>query len=86
MRRTYQILALALPVVFAAACTQLSSEDRALLLQTQNTANAAQAEASKAAVAAQNAAAAAQSAAADAKAANEKADRMFARTQRKTVQ
>jgi len=78
MRRIPVLAAvLALPVVLAAGCTQLSSEDRALLLQAQSDAKAAQVEAGKAA-------AAAQAAAADARAANEKAERMFSRTQRKT--
>ncbi len=78
MRRIPALLAvLAVPVLLAAGCTQLSSEDRALLMQAQSDSQAAKAEASKAA-------AAAQAAAADAKAANEKADRMFSRAQRKT--
>lgn len=78
MRRVpLALAALALPVLLAAGCTQLSTEDRALLTQAQTDAKAAQMEAAKAS-------AAAQAAAADAKAANEKADRMFARAQRKT--
>ncbi|MFS2008664.1 alanine-zipper protein [Azospirillum sp. CT11-132] len=70
--------------LLATGCSQLSSEDRALLIQTQSTANDAKAEATRAANAAQQSAEQARAAAADARAANEKADRMFSRSQRKT--
>lgn len=79
MRRIPVLMAvLALPAFLATGCSQqLSAEDRALLVQAQSDAKAAQVEAGKAA-------AAAQAAAADARAANEKAERMFSRAQRKT--
>lgn len=77
MRRSFAILAiLAAPVFLAGCSTQLSPEDRALIQQTQAEARDAKAEAARSA-------AAAQAAAADARAASEKADRMFARSQRK---
>ncbi|GAA4257135.1 alanine-zipper protein [Azospirillum formosense] len=73
-----------LGALLATACSGLSAEDRALLTQTQATANDAKAEATRAANAAQQSAEQARAAAADARAANEKADRMFSRSQRKT--
>lgn len=73
-----------LGALLASACSQFSSDDRALLTQTQATANDAKAEATRAANAAQQSAEQARAAAADARAANEKADRMFSRSQRKT--
>ncbi|WP_431858079.1 hypothetical protein [Azospirillum sp.] len=77
MRRLVVILtALAAPVLLGGCSTHLSPEDRALIQQAQADARDAKAEAARSA-------AAAQSAAAEAKAASEKADRMFARSQRK---
>lgn len=73
-----------LGALLATACSQLSAEDRALLTQTQATANDAKAEATRAANAAQQSAEQARAAAAEARAANEKVDRMFSRSQRKT--
>jgi hypothetical protein len=95
MRKT--ILAL-VPVLAVGACTTLSDQDRALLASaSQNAqqakdeaaqalaaAQAAQATAQAAQTAAQSAAAAASQAAADAKSANEKTDRMFQRSLRKS--
>lgn len=77
MRRLLVLLTvLSAPVLLGGCSTQLSPEDRAMIQQAQTDARDAKAEAAKAA-------AAAQAAAADAKAASEKADRMFARSQRK---
>ncbi|MDW7556774.1 MULTISPECIES: alanine-zipper protein [Azospirillum] len=76
--------AVVLGTLLAAGCSGLSAEDRNLLIQTQATANDAKADAARAASAAQQSAEQARAAAADARAANEKAERMFSRSQRKT--
>lgn len=81
----------ALPFLLLGACTTLSDSDRALLTSANQNADAARAEAARASEtarqalqAAQAAQQAAEKAAADARAANEKADRMFQRSLRKT--
>lgn len=77
MRRDLVALAaLALPLFLGGCSTGLSIEDRAMIEQSQADAREAKIEAARAN-------AAAQQASADAKAANEKADRMFVRSQRK---
>lgn len=68
--------ALAFPLLLGGCSTGFGPEDRATLQQAQSDAREAKAEAARAN-------ATAQQAAADAKAANEKADRMFVRSQRK---
>ena len=98
--RTLRLLVLtALPLAVLGACTTLGQEDRALIASADQNAQQAKAlaqqalDAAKMAQASANAAiqsanAAAQSAgqaASDAKAANEKADRMFQRSLRKTT-
>ena len=99
MKAVRMLLLAVIPLTALGACTTLSDQDRALISsanqnaqqakdlaqQALDTARAAQANANDAT---QNANAAAQSAtqaASDAKAANEKADRMFQRSLRKTT-
>lgn len=80
------------PVVALGACTTLSDQDRALLTAASQNAEQAKTQSQQALDAARaaqasasNADQAASQAAADAKAANEKADRMFQRSLRKTT-
>ena len=78
-------LVIALPLMALGACTtQLSDQDRALLTQANANAEAAKQQAAQAASVAQQALDAAKAAQASAAAANEKADRMFQRSLRKT--
>ncbi|MGQ9371580.1 alanine-zipper protein [Azospirillum sp. ST 5-10] len=77
MRRMFVVLgALAVPLLVAGCATELSEQDRAMIQQAQTDAREAKLEAARAA-------AAAEAAAAEARAASERADRMFARSQRK---
>ena len=99
MRTMRTLLVAAIPLVALGACTTLSDQDRALITsanqnaqqakdlaqQALDAARAAQASANGATQSANAAAASASQAAADAKAANEKADRMFQRSLRKTT-
>ncbi|HVJ55962.1 MAG TPA: Lpp/OprI family alanine-zipper lipoprotein [Aliidongia sp.] len=80
------------PMTVLGACTTLSDQDRALLTSASQNAEQAKATAQQALAASQaaqssaaSAAQAASQAAADARAANEKADRMFQRSLRKTA-
>ncbi len=84
MRLPTKLLAtVALPMLLIAGCTELSTEDRALLQNAQKASADAAASAQQAADAANRAAASAQSSATDARAASERADRMFQASQRK---
>lgn len=90
--RTLRTLALAaLPVMLLGACTGMSAEDRATLASANQNAQQAKDMAQQALTTAQaaqtsanQATQSANQAASDAKAANEKADRMFQRSLRKT--
>ncbi len=82
--RHIRIMLLALaPLVALGACTSFTDQDRAELRTTSQNAEAAKQQAAEANATAQRALQTSQAAAADAKAANEKADRMFQRSQRK---
>jgi len=92
MRKLHMLILAAAPVVMLGACTTLSDQDRALISSANQNAQQAKdlaqqaLDAAKAAQASANAAAQSSSqAASDAKAANEKADRMFQRSLRKTT-
>ena len=93
MRTFRAILIAAVPVLALGACTTLSDQDRATLAsasqnaqQAKDIAQQALATAQAAQASANSAAQSASQAASDAKAANEKADRMFQRSLRKTSQ
>ncbi len=73
------------PVVALGACSTFSDQDRAMLSAASHNAEQAKVMAQQALDASHAAQAAANQAAADAKAANERADRMFSRTLRKTA-
>ena len=92
MRSIKHILMVLVPILALGACTTLSDQDRVTLATASQNAEQAKTmaqqalDASRAAQAsADSAAQAARQAAADAKAANEKADRMFQRSLRKTA-
>jgi hypothetical protein len=82
LKRSLMIL---VPVVALGACTQLSDQDRALLISANQNSEQAKALAQQALDASRAAQQSAAQAAADAKAANEKADRMFQRSLRKVA-
>jgi len=85
MQSIKRALAIALPLIALGACTTtLSDQDRALLTTASANAEAAKQQAAQAASLAQQALDAAHAAQASAAAANEKADRMFQRSLRKT--
>ena len=81
LRKTLLVL---VPVAALGACTTLSAEDRAMLNSASQNAQQAKELAQQALDASKSAQASAASAANDARAANEKADRMFQRSLRKT--
>jgi membrane protein involved in colicin uptake len=97
MKLAKKLMIVALPLALAAGCTELGSQDRAMVekanasadaakseaMKATDAANKAAAEASRAAEAARMAADAANKAAAEAKAAGDKADRIFRRGLRK---
>jgi len=83
--RIMQILSIAaLPLVGLGACTGLSDQDRAMIASASQNAQQAKDTAQQALAAAQAAQSSAAQAAKDAQAANEKADRIFQRSLRKT--
>ena len=93
MRSLRTMLMVAVPLLALGACTTLSDQDRATLATASQNAQQAKDMAQQALAAAQAAQASASSAAqsatqaaSDAKAANEKGDRMFQRSLRKTSQ
>jgi len=79
----YAMIAM-LPVMLLGACTGLSEQDRATIASASQNAQQAKDMAQQALAAAQAAQATASQAAKDAQAANEKADRIFQRSLRKT--
>jgi hypothetical protein len=78
------MLIVLVPVACLGACTTLSAEDRALIASANQNAQQAKDMAQQALTASQAAQASANQAASDARAANEKADRMYQRSLRKT--
>ena len=97
MKLAKKLLIVALPLALAAGCTEMSSQDRAMVEKANMSADSAKSEAMKATEAANKAASAAQAAAqaaeqaaraaeraaAEAKASGDKADRVFRRGLRK---
>ena len=86
MRTRRILLVAAVPVLALGACTTLSDQDRATLNAASQNAQQAKEMAQQALTTAQAAQTTANQAAAEAKAADEKADRMFQRSLRKTSQ